>query len=120
MRNSCQTAIQNAAVRILSTSVLVRPAHKQRAGFYEDSSRSATEECFLQGFLEEKSIFNGQAWRIGSSHHQKNPVLRPNPDMAVLELWKWALRRNARPPDVKPKGVTEPHTRSNATVRRWY
>ena len=33
MRNSCQSAIQNAAVRILSTSVLVRPAPKQRRDF---------------------------------------------------------------------------------------
>jgi hypothetical protein len=36
------------------------PRAQTAARFYEDSSPSATEECFLPGFLKEKSVFNVQ------------------------------------------------------------
>ena len=79
MRNSCQSAIQNAAVRILSTSVLVRPAAKQRADFMKTAVGQQRRNVFCPDSSKKSQYSTSNSEEPGISITRLPALCRQNP-----------------------------------------
>ena len=79
MRNSCQSAIQNAAVRILSTSVLVRPALTQWRDFMKTAVGQQRRNVFCPDSSKKSQSSTSNSEKPGTSITRSRELRRQIP-----------------------------------------